>query len=165
MEESFYDNGSVLGTVEAKIHAVASQFEGVEYMFADFSQANMSFDGITKPTILYVLPARGTIRMRHSKVRDVPSVQLWFVCPSDFDFDGEENECRVEAMKRLGVRFIAALNESDLFEVIDDTDIEYNVAYDKFDENLTGIALYPQLVEREGVVLCGNLTRQAWKKY
>lgn len=163
--ETIYDDGCVLGTVEAKIHAVASQFEGVEYMFADFSQANLSFDGIENPTILYVLPARGELLFHHSKVKDKPSVQLWFVCPTDFDFDGEENECRVEAMKRLAVRFITALNESGLFETIDDTTIPYSVAYDKFDENLTGIALYPQLVEKEGVVICGNITRQAWKQY
>lgn len=159
-----YDNSAtgILGTVESKVRKVAEQFKDCDYMFADFSQANLNFDGITKPTILFVLPARGTISIRRSIAYDKPSVQLWFVCPTDFDFDGVENDCKIEAMKRLALRFIIALNQSGLFEQIDDTSIDYNVAYDVYDENLTGIAIYPQLIEEEGIVLCNDASRKPW---
>lgn len=161
---SVYDKDGILGTVEAKVHDVATQFPDCEYQFANFAQANVSFDTIDKPTILYVLPARGILRMRRGIIRDVPSVQLWFVCPSDFDFEGVENECRVEAMKRLGIRFIKALNESGYFEVIDDTDIDYNVAYDVYDDNLTGVCFYPRLIEKQGIMLCDDASRKPWEK-
>ena len=167
MEEnnrSIYDDGAVLGTVEAKVHSVAEQFEDCDYMFANFAQANVELDlsEIDKPTILYVLPARGTLRLHRGYIKDIPSVQLWFICPSDFDFDGVENECRVEAMKRLGIRFIKALNDSDLFEVIDDTDLEYNVAYDAYDDNRTGVCFYPRLIEKQGILPCADVSRKPW---
>lgn len=149
-----------LGSVEAKIRYIAEQFEDCFYMFADYSQANVMFDRIKRPTILYVLPASGQMRIRKDAVIDKPSVMLWFLCPADFDFHGEENECRVEAMKRLGIRFIDAVNKSGLFEYVEY--IPYQVAYDSFDANLTGVCFTPTLEEKHGVSLCNGDYSRAW---
>ena len=147
---------NVRGSVESKIRQIAEQFTGCQYMFADYAQANVEFDRVDKPTIMYVLPPSGTLQIYHNRVLDYPRVQLWFLCPSEFDFDGEENECRVEAMKQLGVAFIHAINESGLFEIIDMEGIPYQVAYDAYDRNLTGVCLQPQLREKEGLIMCGD---------
>lgn len=168
MEEAFtdkYENEGYKGSVEKKIHHIASQFTDCAYSFADFAQANVAFDHIDKPTIMYVLPASGKLHFHYNRVFDRPEVQLWFLCPADFDFDGRENECRVEAMKRLAIRFIDAVNNSGLFHPVDVADIPYQVAYDAFDINLTGICLTPQLEEKEGVTLCTGQYQRGWNNF
>lgn len=149
-----------LGSVEAKIHYIAESFKDCGYMFANYSQANVELDRISKPTILYVLPPAGQLSLYHDMAIDKPSVMLWFLCPADFDFHGRDNECRVEAMKRLGIRFIDAINKSGLFHYI--TDIPYQVAYDAFDANLTGVCFTPVLEEKQGVFLCSGEYLRAW---
>ena len=149
------------GSVEAKIRHIASQFKDCEYMFADYSQANVEFDKVKSPTILYALPMSGQMRIRKDAAIDKPYVMLWFLCPADFDFDGEENECRVEAMKRLGIRFIDAINKSGLFEYVEY--IPYQVAYDSYDDNLTGVCFTPTLEERHGISLCNGEYSRAWE--
>lgn len=150
------DGYNVRGSVESKIRKVASIFDKCEYMFADYAQANVSFDKVDKPTILYVLPSGGRLYFHHNRVTDAPNVQLWFLCPSEFDFDGEENECRVEAMKQLAIAFVHALNESRYFEWLDMEDIPYRVAYDGYDRNLTGVCIEPKLKERNGTLMCSD---------
>lgn len=142
------------GTVESKIRAIAETFEGYGYYFADFAQANVEFDKIERPTILYVLPPGGKMNLHNDAFLDSPETQLWFLCPADFDFDGDENDCRVEAMKRLGMRFIDAINKSGEFEYIEE--FEYKVAYDTFDMNLTGVCFMPNLKEKRGVLICND---------
>lgn len=97
-------------------------------------------------------------------VRDKPETMIWFICPADFDFDGIENDCRIEAMKRFALRFIHALNKSCLFVPLE-SDIPYQVGYDLFDENLTGICITPVLEEKVGLPLCNDdYKRPDWDK-
>lgn len=150
------------GTVEAKVRKVAELVEGTDYLFADFAQANVALDKIEKPTILYVLPASGKINLRRDVLRDKPETQIWFLCPSDFDFEGIENDCRIEAMKRLAYQFIYLLNESGYFTQLEG-DIPYQVAYDAFDVNLTGVCIMPTLIEKDGLPICdGTFNRKGW---
>ena len=141
------------GTVESKVRELAeNQFPDCAYIFANFAQANVYFDKIEKPTIMYLLPPGGSFIIHHDRVREKPSTQLWFLCPSDFDFDSAENDCRAEAMKRLGLRFIHAMNNSGMFMPIEK--FRYEVAYDAFDMNLTGVCFPLELEEKEGLLLC-----------
>ena len=62
METIGLDKNNALGTVESKIRfIVESMSEEVEYMFANWAQANVSLDNVRKPTIVYVLPPSGSI--------------------------------------------------------------------------------------------------------
>lgn len=147
----------IYGSVEGKVRRIAQTFEDCEYLFANYAEGNVRLDNIESPTIMYVLPPSGGlfVNARRREVLDYPLVQLWFLCPADFDFNGEDNECRIEAMKRLGIRFIDAINTSGLFEPIEGH-VEYQVAYDAFDVNLTGICLMPPLKEKRGVFVCDD---------
>lgn len=155
------------GTVEKKVRSIVeSKFEGFEYLFADYSQTNEAVDRIHKPTILYLLPPAGRLNIHYSVVRDMPETQIWFLCPTDFDFDGKENDCLIERMKRAAIRFIHEVGESGLFEVIEGN-VPYQVGYDLFDDNLTGVCITPILVEKEGLPLCEydfdeKFTRKGW---
>lgn len=154
MDSVSFDNTSTLGTVEGKVrHIVGSMSEDVEYLFANWAQANVSLDKVRKPTIVYVLPPSGTLKVNWKQVTDTPNTQIAFVCNTKFDFDGTENDGIIEAMKRLCVRFISTLNQSGLFEPIEGN-VTYRVLYDYLDVNVTGIAIETPLVEIEGISLC-----------
>lgn len=159
MENTGFDTNTSLGTVEGKISAiVATLGSGIEYRFMNWAQANVELDHIDKPTIVYVLPPSGTLTFKWNEVKDAPNSQIAFVCTTNFDFDGKENDGIIEAMKRLAIRFVKALNESGLFEVIEG-DVLYQVLYDHLDQNVTGIVLTLTLEEVKGVSLCSDVVR------
>ena len=153
------------GTVERKVAYVAkAKFKDFEYLFADFSQANHGLDRIHKPTILYLLPPSGILNFHYGVVKDKPDTMIWFLCPTHFDFGGKENDCLIEQMKRVAIKFVYELGESGLFEPIEGN-LSYQVGYDLFDDNLTGICITPTLVEKEGMPICdGNPERAGWDK-
>lgn len=140
------------GTVEKKVRKIVESL-GVSYMFKNWAQANDEIDNIDAPTVIYVLPPSGELFFHYSSVKDYPQSQIAFVSPTDFDFDGEENDNIIEQMKRLCIRFVKKLNESGLFEPIDGR-LSYRVLYDHFDQNVTGIVITPPLIEEEGVIIC-----------
>lgn len=141
------------GTVEKKIRDIVQNMEGVNYLFMNWSQANEKIDHIDGPTIIYVLPPSGELDFHNSSVKDYPQSQIAFVASTEFDFEGEENDNIIEQMKRLCIRFIKAVNDSELFEQIEGR-LPYRVLYDYFDQNVTGIVITPPLVEEEGVFIC-----------
>ena len=144
------------GTVEKKIHKIVdSMGADVAYQFMNWAQANVELDRVDKPSVIYILPPAGELDFGWAQVKDRPDAQIAFVAPTDFDFDGEENDDIIEQMKRLCIRFIKTLNESGLFEQIEGRQ-PYRVLYDYLDRNVTGIVIEPKLKEEEGILICGD---------
>lgn len=159
MENTGFDTKELLGTVEGKIRSIAETLgPEIEYRFMNWAQANVELDKIEKPTVIYVLPPSGTLTFKWNEVKDAPNTQIAFVCVTDFDFEGSKNDGIIEAMKRLAVRFVKALNESGLFEPIEG-DVLYQVLYDHLDQNVTGIVLTLTLEETKGISICTDETR------
>lgn len=147
------------GTVEAKVRSVVESIgEDVEYLFMNWSQANVAIDSITKPSVVYVLPPSGKLDFGYARVKDFPETQIAFLSPTDFDFDGTENDNIIEQMKRLAIKFVKALNASEYFEVIEGKH-PYQVVYDFLDQNVTGVVLNLPLEEVEGVIICEDESR------
>lgn len=147
------------GTVEAKVRKVAeSMGEDVEYLFMNWSQANVAMDAITKPSVVYVLPPSGKLDFSYARVKDYPETQIGFLAPTDFDFDGTENDNIIEQMKRLAIKFIKALNASKCFELIEGKQ-PYQVVYEFLDQNVTGIVLNLPLEEVDGIIICEEESR------
>ena len=147
------------GTVEKKIHAIVeSMGEDVAYFFMNWAQANEAIDNVEKPTVIYVLPPAGDLYVDWARIKDAPDTQIAFVAPTDFDFDGHDNDDIIEQMKRLCVRFIKAFNDSGYFEQIEGK-VPYKVLYDFFDQNVTGIVIEPKLKEEEGIIICEGSER------
>lgn len=160
MESVGFDNQEMLGTVEGKIRAVVRSLgPGIEYQFCNWAQANVALDGVTMPTIVYVLPPFGTLLFKRNHVKDRPNTQIAFVCSTEFDFEGTENDGIIEAMKRLAIRFVKAYNESGLFEQIDG-EVQYQVLYDHLDQNVTGVMLTLTIIEEEGISICADEVRK-----
>ena len=154
-----FDKGDLLGTVEAKVRRIVECLgEGISYQFCNWAQANVALDKVENPTIIYVLPPSGSLNFTWHEVTDRPNAQIAFVAPTDFDFDGKENDGIIEAMKRLCIRFITALNASGFFEEVDG-EVQYQALYDHLDQNVTGIVIQPVLKEIEGVNICHEPAR------
>ena len=144
------------GTVEKKIRSIVeSMGADVDYHFMNWAQANVAIDSVNKPSVIYVLPPSGDLDFSWSRVKDKPEAQIAFIAPTDFDFEGESNDDVIEQMKRLCIRFIKTLNDSELFEAIEGK-LPYRVLYDYLDRNVTGIVIEPKLIEEEGIVICGD---------
>lgn len=144
------------GTVEAKVRRVVEAMgEDVEYLFMNWSQANVAFDDITKPSVVYVLPPSGKLDFGYARVKDYPETQIAFLSPTDFDFDGTENDNIIEQMKRLAIKFVKALNASEYFELIEGKQ-PYQVVYDFLDQNVTGVVLNLVLEELDGIIICDD---------
>lgn len=141
------------GTVEQKIRSIVEAMDGVNYLFNNWTQANSEIDHVDGPTIIYILPPSGEFDINYASVKDYPETQIAFLASTDFDFDGAENDNIIEHMKRLCIRFIKEVNESDLFEQIDGR-LPYQVLYDHLDENVTGIVVSPRLKELQGISMC-----------
>lgn len=147
------------GTVEAKVRRVVETMgEDVEYLFMNWSQANVAMDAITKPSVVYVLPPSGKLDFSYARVKDYPETQIGFLSPTDFDFDGTENDNIIEQMKRLAIKFVKTLNASEYFELIEGKQ-PYQVVYDFLDQNVTGIVLNLPLEEVDGIIICDDESR------
>lgn len=145
-------------TVEDKVRVVVNTIlPDFGYLFMDYTQANVEFDKMDRPSVMYVLPPSGSLLYRRDSFRDRPKTQIWFLCPSDFDFDGHDNDRLIERMKLSAMKFFVGLNKSGLFRQIDGA-LPYQVAYDAFDLNMTGICFELELEELDGVKVCdGNI--------
>lgn len=143
-------------TVEQKVHEVVKRLPyDAEYLFMNWSQANVAISNITKPTIVYVLPPAGKLDFSYARVKDCPETQIGFLSPTEFDFDGHENDNIVEQMKRMAILFVKTLNISEYFELIEGN-VSYQVVYDYLDQNVTGIVITLKLKEVEGVNICDD---------
>lgn len=155
-----------LTTVEDKVRFIAeAQFvpKGIKYFFMNWAQLNaeVTMRNVKEPTIVYVLPSSGDfdINQRRSRIYDAPEAQLAFLAPADFDFIASDNDDVVENMKRLAIAFVETLNMSGLFEPIENK-LHYQVIYDGFDDNLTGVVIEPILKETTGIAFCVDCASQ-----
>jgi len=138
--------------VQEKIKEIVSSISGLDYMFNDWTRANVEFDfdKVTFPVCLNILPVSGQLFNHNGNFRDYPNCLIAFLDIADLDFDGEENEGTVERMKEYARKFILAVNSSGKFTPISEI-IPYSVVYDMLDQNLTGITIQVQLKELKGV--------------
>lgn len=148
-----------LTSVQQKVKDVASRFTECDYFYGNWTQVDEflgHLDNVDRPTICHILPASGSLRPLYgaSIFKDKPETIIAFLTPTELDFDGEENEDKVEVMKHLASLFIRALNDSGYFEIIDDEDIQYKVPYDTTDDNVTGIVITFYLQEVKGRQYC-----------
>lgn len=137
--------------VQDKIKQIVAGIEGLDYMFNDWTRANVEFDfdKAKFPICLYVLPVSGQLYLKNGNFRDYPDCLIAFLDLADLDFEGEENEITVERMKGYAKEFILAVNNSGLFAPIPEN-IPYSVVYDTLDQNLTGVTIQVQLKELTG---------------
>lgn len=150
-------------TIQQKVKEVAKKFTATDYFYGNWAQVDVLLDHINsapedydRPVICHILPVSGTLFPKYNArmFKDSPETIIAFLVRSELDFDGEENEDKVELMKRLAKMFIVALNRSGFFDEIDEEEIPYQVPYDTADDNVTGVIVTLRLKEVEGLHIC-----------
>lgn len=139
-------------TVEEKIKSVVDQM-GINYIFENWTTANVVLDSSTFPVMLNVLPVSGKFNVGKTQLKDCPNCMLAFLDKIELDANGIENDAVIERMKSLAKDFIKRMNSSGLFDYLEG-EIPYSVVYDKLDVNVAGIVIELQIKETSGFSLC-----------
>lgn len=152
-------------TVIDKIRLVVETIGGLSFMYDDWNRVNKRADMLVRsnepvspddtqaegrlPSCFVILPASGQFDTRAANYRDAPDLQICFCIDSELDFDGLQNDTLVEQMKLKCKQFIAAYNDSGMFEPLPDL-IDYRPLYDILEANLTGVYINIRAFEVAG---------------
>ncbi|WP_288207011.1 hypothetical protein [uncultured Parabacteroides sp.] len=136
-------------TVQDKLKQVAESL-GVPFVFEDWTQANVEIDRILLPAVVYVLPASGELDFKNGNIRDNQNGMLAFLDKVELNGNGLDNDCVVDRMKSLAMRFIVKLNETGNFEPLGGV-MKYQVAYNKLNAVTSGIVFEVVLKEITGI--------------
>lgn len=142
--------------VEEKIRTLLESL-GENYMFEDWSVANVRIDRFPLPCVLNVLPVSGTLEVSNTQLRDKPSMMIAFMDKVSFDASGDQRSEVVERCKDRAKAFILTLNKSDLFYPVEG-EIRYSVFYDKLNVSVAGVMIEFTPRERKGIVICPGRT-------
>ena len=137
-------------TIENRIATIAKGL-GLNYYFGDWNRINEAGDTgrCLFPLVAYLLPPSGTINFDGPGVRETENGVLAFINLTEFDFQADENNEIVQAMKEKMVSFIQAVNLSKQFRPIGG-DVRYDILYDKLDFAVTGVTTSLTLKEAVG---------------
>ncbi|MEG1334700.1 MAG: hypothetical protein RSD11_13700 [Bacteroides sp.] len=145
-------------TVEQKVKSVAETIEGLTYVFENWTKADIRIERLPLPAMVNLLPVSGSFKLKNNQFKDQPNCMFAFFDKSERDSNGLEHDTVVDRCKSLAMEFIVRLNESGLFEPIED-EISYSVSLDKLSTYVSGIIVSLQLKEVKGVCV-SNLTKR-----
>lgn len=140
--------------VEEKIRSVVERMDKLTYIFEDMQGANLKLDSAELPAFVNVMPLTGSIRVIPTQVKNFPKCSFWFVDKVDVDADAEGIKDVVDRCMDYAYEFLLTLNESKLFEPIENTEVPIQIITSDMDANVGGIVMEVELREREGLRLC-----------
>lgn len=133
----------------------------VPCLYNDWNRLNKDTDKLSKsisdkdpkfPAVYIVIPAQGSVDSRFGRYRQSSILTINFLIETleRADFDGVENESRIEAMKYLAIRFLYHFEKSRLFEPLTDI-VDFRNLYMITDNSLTGVSITIPVKELEGI--------------
>ena len=143
--------------VEERIRMVVERMDKLTYIFEDLTGANLRLDGESLPAFVNVLPVSGSIMVTPTQVKHFPKCAFWFVDKVNLDADGDDIQAVVERCIDYAYEFILWLNESKMFEPIENNEVSMTVITSDFDSNVAGVAIEVQLKEKNGLRLCHDM--------
>ena len=136
-------------TIQEHIKDIAQDM-GIAYIYHDWTTANVMLERAELPVMVNVLPVSGKFRMDGYVIKESANCMVAFLDKADYDFDAEENDITVNKMKNLAKQFLIKVMKNDAFEGVDLSSVDFQVAYDKLDVNLTGVVLQLTIDSAEG---------------
>lgn len=133
----------------------------VPCLYNDWNRLNKDTDKLSKsisdknpklPAVYIVIPAQGSVDSRFGRYRQSSILTINFLIETleRADFDGVENESRIEKMKHLAIRFLYHFEKSRLFEPLTDI-VDFRNLYMVTDNSLTGVSITIPVKELEGI--------------
>jgi len=127
---------------------------GMSYKFGTYKEVNHLFDrSDTFPAIAELLPLTGSFSLKYESVKDSQEITLLFLDIDQKTVNSEHTRAIIERMKSKALEFIKATNETQRFEPIDETTLEYFTIVKQFDKCLSGIEITLKLTPVNAVCL------------
>lgn len=122
----------------------------IEVYYHDDATLNDMTRGMRFPCAFFLLLVNGRPLTEGGQIKERVSAAVFFVEPSQFDFDAEENEVIIDRCKKRAFAWIAALLGGDLYLKLDNIS-NSSRTYNRYDDILTGYAVNVDIVELVGV--------------
>lgn len=127
----------------------ASQGEGFEVYYHDEPTLNLLTSTMTFPCAIMQLLTTGNADSAAGQVKERVSAAIFFVEPSQFDFDADDNEAIIDRCKGRAFAWLLGLAADPLVELVELT--RTSRVYDRYDDILTGYGLLVDLRELNGI--------------
>ena len=120
--------------------------------YHDEPTLNLLADEMDFPCAVVQLLVSGTATIDSGNARETVPAAVFFVEPSEFDFDAKENEVIIDRCKTRAFAWLLSLQTDGKLELeaIERT----QRVYEQFDAILTGYAVMVRLKELQGVTDC-----------
>ena len=140
---------TIVDKLKASIQAV---HEKMPVYYHDEPTLNLLAESMEFPCVIVQLITQGNITVESGQVREVVSVAVFFVEPSEFDFDAEQNEQVIDRCRQRAYAWLLAMPFDKYFrmEYVERT----QRAYERFDAILTGYGMLLRLQELVGQTDC-----------
>lgn len=132
--------------------------ENFPVYYHDEPTLNVIAETMSFPCAIVQLLTTGNAQIANGQIRESVSAAVFFVEPSEFDFDAVENEEIIDRCKRRAFRWLLALPMDEWISL--DAIERTSRAYERFDAILTGFGVLARLSELEGVSDCDEQTNE-----
>ena len=136
-------------TIVNKIKESVQSGTGLTCLYGSLDDINVQIGGQADfPVAFFVLLNNGQLDDRGSNYRERVDVAMFFVKPTEFDFESVENEALIADCKRYAFQWLNSLFLSGDLKYI--TTLNTSRVYNQMDDILTGFALRVRLEELVG---------------
>lgn len=131
---------------------VVTVYDPLPVYYHDEPTLNLLTSRMSFPCALLQLLSSGRIDRTGPQQREAVTAAVFFVEPSQFDFDAEDNEVIIQRCKERATKWIASLNAGGYLEAVGT--VRTSRVYDRYDDILTGFGVSVELLELNGI--CNN---------
>lgn len=117
--------------------------------YHDDPTLNLMTSDMDFPCALVQLLTQGRIVQEGGQAKEVVSAAIFFVEPSQFDFDAVENEAIIDRCKDKAMTWLLSLPASEYIQLAELT--RTTRVYDRYDDILTGYGLLADIQELNGI--------------
>ena len=136
-------------TIVNKIKQSVQSGTGLTCLYGSLDSINVQMEDQTNfPVAFFVLLNNGNLNDRSSNYRERVDVAMFFVQPTEFDFESVENEALIEQCKQYAFQWLNSLFLGGELRYI--TTFNTSRVYNEMDSILTGFALRVRIEELVG---------------
>lgn len=117
--------------------------------YHDAPTLNLMTSQMQFPCALFQLLTTGRIAMEGGQAKERVSAAVFFVEPSQFDFDAVENETIIDRCKGRAMAWLLTLTASHDLQLEEIT--RTSRIYDQYDDILTGYGVLAEIKEMNGI--------------
>lgn len=139
-------------TIVEKIKQSISGVTGMMVYYHDLETLNMIADRAQYPCVFFQLLTDGNVERQSGQVRESVSAAIFFVEPTHFDFDADENEEIIDRCKKAAFGWLAGISKDDYIDVVSIARTQR--VYERFDSILTGFGMIVTIKELQGFTIC-----------